>query len=162
EPVEDDMYLPIAAEAEAASRAIEAPSGKNLPARVEEDDRGTPLNIPNVSRAAARWIRPFVPPIVARAIDTTTQPLRAARQVFEEVEEITFPFKRPPKGTVNSEQTAESTHQTASVATDTGGNARRVESSRAAKRASLGRGGVGRPSLEHADGPGELSGSEER
>ena len=35
-------------------------------------------------------MRPFVPPIVASAIDTTTRPLRAAREVFEETEEIHF------------------------------------------------------------------------
>ncbi|MBW0019161.1 MAG: DUF4407 domain-containing protein [Mycobacterium sp.] len=122
---EEDMYLPIAAEAEAASRAVaELPSAaehpraevaENLPAPAEKGgdvaeraERGAPL-IPSISdatgaaRAAARWIRPLVPPIVARAIDNTTQPLRTARQVFEEVEEIAFSFKRTRKVTVNSE-----------------------------------------------------------
>jgi len=50
-----------------------------------------------------------VPPFVARVIDTTTQPLRTARQVFEEVfeevEEITFSLKRTHRVTVNSEST---------------------------------------------------------
>lgn len=121
EPVDDDIYLPIAAEAEAASRAAmqlpaSAPEARDepqhLPAAVESDaesgnatvsQRGAPI-IPEVTRAAARWIRPLVPTLVARAIDTTTQPLRAARQVFEEVEEITFSLKRTRKVTVDSEE----------------------------------------------------------
>lgn len=119
------MYLPIAAEAEAASRAIaELPAGaqdsrtaippkvQNLPAQVEaggevepQDERATPLipSLPDATRAAARWIRPLVPPIVARVIDNTTAPLRTARQVFEEVEEITFSLKRSRRVTMNSE-----------------------------------------------------------
>lgn len=121
--VEEDMYLPIAAEAEAASRAVaQLPAGaqdappaapNHLPAQVESDgtvephekDRTTPLipSIPDATKAAARWIRPLVPPFVARVIDNTTQPLRTARQVFEEVEEIAFSFKRTRKVTVNSE-----------------------------------------------------------
>jgi hypothetical protein len=129
EPVEEDMYLPIAAEAEAASRAIaQLPAGardphdeatekvENLPAQVQpsgevepHDERATPLipTIPDATRAAARWIRPLVPPFIARVIDNTTAPLRTARQVFEEVfeevEEITFSLKRTRKVTVNSE-----------------------------------------------------------
>lgn len=131
EPAGDDVYLPIAAEAEAASRALtqlpapavqldvpeEVPEvAENLPAplaptgEVEPpEERATPLipSIPNATKAAARWIRPLVPPFVARVIDTTTQPLRTARQVFEgvleETEEITFALKRTRKVTVNSE-----------------------------------------------------------
>jgi Domain of unknown function (DUF4407) len=125
EPVEEEMYLPIAAEAEAASRAIaELPAGaqdsrtqappkvENLPAQVQpggevepRDERATPLipSLPDATRAAARWIRPLVPPIIARVIDNTTAPLRTARQVFEEVEEITFSLKRTRKVTVHSE-----------------------------------------------------------
>ena len=131
--MEEDMYLPIAAEAEAASRAIaELPAGKQAPedddARVEAPDRqenlpalvqssgevephqerGTPFipSIPDATKAAARWIRPLVPPFVARVIDNTTQPLRTARQVFEEVEEITFSLKRTRKVTFDSETSA--------------------------------------------------------
>jgi hypothetical protein len=132
EPADDDVYLPIAAEAEAASRALTqlpAPAPavgldipetsavpENLPAPVApsgevepHQERGTPLipSIPDATKAAARWIRPLVPPFVARVIDTTTQPLRTARQVFEgvleETEEITFALKRTRKVTVNSE-----------------------------------------------------------
>ncbi len=121
ESVENDMYLPIAAEAEAASRSItQFPAdarnagAENLPARIEpggevepHDERGTRLipSIPDATKAAARWVRPLVPPFVARVIDNTTQPLRSARQVFEEVEEITFLLKRHRKVTVNSEST---------------------------------------------------------
>ncbi|OBI83503.1 DUF4407 domain-containing protein [Mycobacterium sp. 1245805.9] len=127
EPVQDDIYLPIAAEAEAASRAItplpaapepevelapEAPA--NLPAPVEpggevepHEERATPLipSLPDATKAAARWIRPLVPPFVARVIDNTTQPLRTARHVFEEVEEITFALRRTRKVTLDSEST---------------------------------------------------------
>jgi hypothetical protein len=115
---DDDMYLPIAAEAEAASKAaiqaMQLPAGEepavgNLPAQVEtggavepRQQRGSP--IPDVTKAAARWVRPLVPGFVARAIDTTTQPLRAARQVFEEVEEITFSLKRTRKVTLSAEE----------------------------------------------------------
>ena len=127
-PAVDDIYLPIAAEAEAASllatqsiAASTTPAAAkegNLPAVVER--RNTPATptiptIPDVTRAAARWIRPLVPGFVARAIDTSTHPLRTARQVIEEVEEITFSLKRTHKITVHSEEssgfapTAEST-----------------------------------------------------
>jgi Domain of unknown function (DUF4407) len=118
-PVEEDMYLPIAAEAEAASRTTaELPADatkpgvaepENLPATVEPRDApATPVipSIPDVTKAAARWIRPLVPTFVARAIDTTTQPLRTARQVFEDVEEITFSLKRTRKVTVETEESA--------------------------------------------------------
>ena len=60
--------------------------------------------IPDVTKAAARWLRPFVPPIVATAIDTTTKPLRSARQVFEETEEIHFSLRRTHKVSVQSEE----------------------------------------------------------
>ncbi|OBK48647.1 hypothetical protein A5656_28905, partial [Mycobacterium gordonae] len=131
EPVEEDMYLPIAAEAEAASRAVaelpaaerdvQPPVTENLPAPAEPvvsavehyqapanevtDEHRAPLipSIPDATKAAARWIRPLVPPFVARVIDNTTQPLRTARQVFEEVEEIAFSLKRTRKVTMNTE-----------------------------------------------------------
>jgi hypothetical protein len=60
--------------------------------------------IPDVTKVAARWLRPFVPPIIASAIDTTTKPLRSARQVFEETEEIHFSLRRTHKVTVQSEE----------------------------------------------------------
>lgn len=70
-------------------------------------------SIPDATKAAARWIRPLVPPLVARMMDTTTHrlthPLRTARQVFEgvveETEEITFALRRTRKVTVNSQAT---------------------------------------------------------
>jgi hypothetical protein len=120
EPDAEDIYLPIAAEAEAASRAAtESPEAAakadaaettpNLPATVESGDvRATPPIpiIPDVTRAAARWIRPLVPGFVARAIDTSTHPLRTARQVLEEVEEIHFSLRRTRKIIVNTEESA--------------------------------------------------------
>lgn len=129
EPADQDMYLPIAAEAEAASWAagqlpaaepqVSADQPVNLPAPVEStgevephQERATGLNGPisdvaDVTKAAARWIRPLVPPFVARAIDSTVQPLRAARQAFEEVEEITFLLRRTHKVTIDSENQQE-------------------------------------------------------
>lgn len=99
--VADDL-LPIEAEAVAASRsaalpvpvaALNAPAEtpQNLPEKVEQ---GGWASIPDVAGAAVRWVRPFVPPVVANAIDATAHPLRTARQVFEEVEEIGLTLKR--------------------------------------------------------------------
>jgi Domain of unknown function (DUF4407) len=118
-PAVDDIYLPIAAEAEAASLAaipsIDAAAtpavaeARNLPAVVDRSNTpATPTipTIPEVTKAAARWIRPLVPGFVARAIDTSTHPLRTARQVIEEVEEITFSLKRTHKLTVHSEESS--------------------------------------------------------
>jgi hypothetical protein len=73
-----------------------AETSDNLPARI-------PV-LPDVTKAAARWLRPFVPPIIASAIDTTTKPLRSARQVFEETEEIHFSLKRTHRVSVQSEE----------------------------------------------------------
>jgi hypothetical protein len=154
EPVEEEMYLPIAAEAEAAaSRALaQLPAGtqddrvespesvENLPAQVEpsgevaeDDERGTPLipSIPDATKAAARWIRPLMPPFVARVIDNTTQPLRTARQVFEEVEEITFSLKRTRKVTVDSESSDTSDRRPReSASAETPSATGRIQSSR--------------------------------
>lgn len=52
---------------------------------------------------AARFLRPLVPSFVANAIDTATNPLRTARQAFEEVEEITFTLRRTRKVTVDGQ-----------------------------------------------------------
>jgi hypothetical protein len=111
EPVNDDVYLPIAAEAEAASRVVPelpAASTENLPAHVEPAGDVEPNTEPAATSAptgtfpAARWIRPLVPPFVARVIDDATHPLRTAHQVFEDVEEIAFSFKRVRRVTVDS------------------------------------------------------------
>ncbi|QNJ94481.1 DUF4407 domain-containing protein [Mycolicibacterium fluoranthenivorans] len=94
-----DVYLPDAA----GVRALDGPESGNLPA-VAEPQRGGGLAaipvIPDVTKAAVRWIRPFVPPIVAGAIDNATKPLR---QVFEETEEIHFTLRRTHKVTVQTE-----------------------------------------------------------
>ncbi len=120
EPADEDIYLPIAAEAEAASRALvglpapaQTTGAENLPAPAGRDDApredgadgGTSLipSIPDATKAAARWIRPLMPPFVARVLDTTTAPLRTARQVFEEFEEITFALRRTHRVTMDSE-----------------------------------------------------------
>ncbi len=81
-----------------------APESDNLPALVESQAKPESSLIPDVTKAAARWLRPFVPPIVATAIDTTTKPLRSALQVFEETEEIHFSLRRTHKITVQAEQ----------------------------------------------------------
>ncbi|OBA87105.1 hypothetical protein A5662_26405 [Mycobacteriaceae bacterium 1482268.1] len=83
-------------------------SSDNLPALAEAaaaEKRSLIPGVPDVAKAAARWVRPFMPPIVASAIDTTTRPLRAARQVFEETEEINFTLKRSHKVSVTTETT---------------------------------------------------------
>jgi branched-subunit amino acid ABC-type transport system permease component len=111
----------VDAEVAQAELPAAAETTENLPALVESGGDVEPRSgsliptIPDVTKAAARWIRPLVPPFVARAVDTTTQPLRAARQVFEEVEEITFLLKRTHKVTVNSEETAEQPRQLGST-----------------------------------------------
>jgi hypothetical protein len=132
EHVVDDVYLPIAAEAEAASfsaaelpvaATTDAPVGEedvdvtateNLPARPDdrsvepttEAGRSLIPAIPDVTRAAARWLRPLVPPIIVNAIDTTTRPLRGARQVIEETEEIHFSMRRTRKVSTDVEDVA--------------------------------------------------------
>jgi hypothetical protein len=99
----EDSYLPIAA---ATAHPTES---ENLPAVIEPQNKiaaQTIPTLPEVTKAAARWIRPLVPGFVARAIDTSTHPLRTARQVIEEVEEITFSFKRTHKLTVHSQESS--------------------------------------------------------
>lgn len=98
-------------ELDAEVPALTAPTGEgsaeNLPA-VRDADRRTILPaVPDVAGTAIRWIRPFVPPIVASAIDTTTRPLRAARQTFEETEEIHFSLRRSHRVEVTAEETVE-------------------------------------------------------
>ncbi|MGZ8714353.1 MAG: DUF4407 domain-containing protein [Mycobacterium sp.] len=108
EPALEKVYLPIAAEAEAASLSateLPAPAVVHNP---DSDDRAVERSggarrplipaIPDVTRAAARWIRPLVPPIIVNAIDTTTKPLRGVRQIFEETEEVA-----PKRGSADPE-----------------------------------------------------------
>lgn len=193
---DEDVYLPIAAEAEAASRAIapvppveaapEEPA--NLPAQIEplaevepHEERVTPLipSIPDATRAAARWIRPLVPPLVARVIDNTTAPLRTARQAFEgvieEVEEVRFSLKRTRKVTVNSATTDTVGHAPHQPTTGEEGDDATLHSVGSHRHrssaqgvaaedvAGLTRGSTGRdrnPELTRRDGPPELHGPE--
>jgi hypothetical protein len=106
--------------------------------------------IPDVTKAAARWIRPFVPPIIASAIDTTTRPLRSALHVFEETEEIHFSLKRTYRVSVQSEEHG-------SVATEPvepHGPPASVVS--AVERHHMLTGREGHPELRGADGPRQL------
>jgi len=98
---------PIPVTAERVDEPVDAPaeiepSPKNLPEK-------PPLipSVPDVTKAAARWLRPLVPPIVASAVDTTTRPLRAVRQVFEETEEIHLSLRRRHTVSVTAEEAAE-------------------------------------------------------
>jgi hypothetical protein len=105
--VMEALEAPVQAQSERVAEPtpeLPAPdSSDNLPARRHESTSLIPT-IPDVTKVAARWIRPFVPPIIASAIDTTTKPLRSARQVFEETEEIHFSLKRTHKVSVQSEE----------------------------------------------------------
>lgn len=88
--------------------SVEAPSDQLPAVRESRPEKRTVLpTVPDVAAAAMRWMRPFVPPIIATAIDTTTKPLRAVREVFEETEEVHFSLRRSHRVTVTSEETAE-------------------------------------------------------
>lgn len=64
---------------------------------------GVPI-IPDVTRAAARLIRPFVPPVVSSTVAGATRVVtRPIRQVFEETEEFHFTMRRTHRVTVESE-----------------------------------------------------------
>jgi Domain of unknown function (DUF4407) len=112
--VVEALEAPVQAQSERVAEPtpeLPAAESDNLPALAEGDAveprrEGTSLipTIPEVTKVAARWLRPFVPPIIATAIDTTTKPLRSARQVFEETEEIHFSLKRTHKVSVQSEE----------------------------------------------------------
>jgi hypothetical protein len=106
--------------------------------------------IPDVTKAAARWIRPFVPPIIASAIDTTTRPLRSARQIFEETEEIHFSLKRTYRVSVQSEEHG----PLATEPVEPHGPPASVVS--AAERHQMLTGREGHPELRGADGPRQL------
>jgi hypothetical protein len=129
---------------EAASEPAET---ANLPALAEPLDANEAHKrrpaVPEVTRAAARWLRPFVPPIVASAIETTTKPLRGAREVFEETEEIHFSFRRTHKVAVTSEEHEEPGEQVeASPAASVGrAKASRIDRPKRTVRAELGAGG---------------------
>ena len=140
EPADDDIYLPIAAQAEAASQAA-------LPSPISSAERGEPHEgqpvslsrsspeVPDFTAdplgAATRWIRPLVPPFVTRALESTVQPLRAARQAFDEVEEITFMLRRTHKVTIDSQNQPEP-HPVAPTACDEEADRARITSVRLA------------------------------
>jgi hypothetical protein len=168
EPVDDDIYLPTATEAHAASRGdaasatTEVAESDNLPAIVESADvpaKQSIPTIPDVTRAATRWIRPLVPNFVARAIDTSTHPLRTARQVFEEVEEITFSLKRTHKITVEAAEGAEESSSYRSVSVHSGGDHDNSDLSAGAPAAQAV--SSHRPSAGRAEGHSLISGSRE-
>ena len=113
--VDEVLGVPLQIQSERVAEPAELPAGeKNLPARVEaaelEPHREGSL-IPDVTKAASRWIRPFVPPIVASAVETATKPLRGVRQIFAEEEEIHFSMKRSRTVTVHSEDADEQAEQ---------------------------------------------------
>lgn len=113
--VSSERVTEVVAELEADPSIEEsAEESDNLPALTESaagEKRSLIPTLPGVAGAAVRWMRPFVPPIVASAIDTTTRPLRGARQVFEETEEIHFSLRRSHRVSVTSEETAEPAEQ---------------------------------------------------
>jgi hypothetical protein len=111
--------------------------------------------IPEVTKAAARWIRPFVPPIIASVIDTTTKPLRSARQVFEETEEIHFSLKRTYRASVESEE-----HVAAEPVEPHGRPATAASVVSSVERQQMLTGQEGRPVLRGADGPRQLPSAE--
>jgi hypothetical protein len=130
-------------------------STANLPALTESGEkRALVPSVSDVTKAAARWVRPFVPPIVASAIDTTTRPLRAARQVFEETEEIHISMRRSHRMSVTSEETAESDEQrvdAAHVRPVKKATTSRIDRPQRHERAEL-RASGGRRQLPSADG----------
>ncbi|WP_304115472.1 DUF4407 domain-containing protein [Mycolicibacterium bacteremicum] len=97
EALESEPEVVVAERVEQVALPAAQPSGELAPAR------GVPV-LPDVTRAAARIIKPFVPPIVAGAVDnvarTVTKPLR---QVFTETEELHFTLRRTHRVTVESE-----------------------------------------------------------
>lgn len=112
-PVFAERMIEEVAELPAGERpALEAAEDSDrLPAVRESRPEKRPVipGVPDVAGAAIRWMRPFVPPIVASAIETTTKPLRAAREVFEETEEIHISLRRSHRVTMTSEETVEDT-----------------------------------------------------
>ena len=85
---------------EAAPAALPAVARREPGVEVQPHSGGGVPILPDVTRAAVRFIRPFVPPIVAGAIESATKPIR---QVFEETEEFHFTMRRTHRVTVESE-----------------------------------------------------------
>ncbi|WP_280508471.1 DUF4407 domain-containing protein [Nocardia flavorosea] len=103
---------PEAAVLPAEQRSLPAGEGSDLPVSLGKSP-GRPsrgLELPLVGTVpftdtAARWIGPLVPGFVSSAIedalDTASRPLRTARHVFTEAEEITFTLRRSRNVTVD-------------------------------------------------------------
>lgn len=111
--VMESLEAPVAVKSQRVDEPIEEPVAelpvgqqKNLPARAE-----TGSLIPDVTKVASRWIRPFMPPIVASVVETATKPLRGVRQTFEEEEELHFSMKRTRKVTVETQEPEEPVEQ---------------------------------------------------
>lgn len=98
-----------------------------LPAPVQksaelEPQRGVPV-IGEVTNAAARLIMPFVPPIVAGAVDNVSRNVartvaKPLRQVFTETEEFHFTLRRTHRVTVESDTEAEGAEPARQVTSD--------------------------------------------
>jgi hypothetical protein len=107
--------------------------------------------IPEVTKAATRWIRPFVPPFVVNAVETATKPLRGVRQIFEEQEEVHFSMRRSRTVTVHTEETV----QEPAEPEDQRPSAARTRTVVASRRGSVGAPPV--PSIAGGtEGPGRL------
>jgi hypothetical protein len=158
--VMDAIEVPVQAQSERVTEStpeLSAAESDNLPALAAGDGEeprreGTSLipAIPDVTKAAARWLRPFVPPIIASAIDTTTKPLRGARQVFEETEEIHFSLRRTHKVSVQSEEHGSAAEESVEPQATSASVLSAVERQQMVTDAE------GRPELRGADGPRQL------
>jgi hypothetical protein len=160
--VVEALDAPVAIRAERVEEAVpELPGGKNVPARTESAQvqprrEGGGSLIPDVTKVATRWIRPFVPPIIANAVDTATKPLRGVRQMFEEEEEIHFSLKRTHKVTVQSEEGDDQAERRATTSTVVSDLRDHIDAE--TEPASLAS-GAGRPNeLGAWDGPHEMRG----
>jgi hypothetical protein len=165
--VVEAIEAPVQVHAERVEESVvELPSGakkKNLPARMEsaevEPRREGGGLIPDVTKAASRWIRPFVPPIVASAVDTATKPLRGVRQIFEEEEEIHFSLKRTHKVTVQSEEGDDPVERHAASSSVTSGRRDHIDAH--TERAALAE-SEQQAELGAWDGPHEMRGPQVR
>lgn len=95
----------LAAESAEPAMLPVASSREPEPAKELEPHRGGGVpNLPDVTRAAVRFIRPFVPPVVSGAIGGVTRLApKPIRQVFEETEEFHFTLRRTHRVTVESD-----------------------------------------------------------
>jgi hypothetical protein len=165
----EDVFLPIAAEAEAASLLpAELPAVVDTHESAPEGDgaverSGRPLipAIPDVTRAAARWIRPLVPPILINAIDTTTKPLRGVRQIFEETEEIHISMRRTHRVKAHMEETEDVAAERGFVA-DAAGTRHATTVERDDRGPSLGGAEQVSPAIAKGEDRAELAGRSTR